>query len=227
MKAIRFLTVGILLAAASIYAGAQELKLPKCAIMPGIFIEKDDPCTNETAMGKVMAAINADLTKAGIEPMPPANAKSVYQTLVGKNAYDTLPTPAELLLIGQHLKAKYAMAFKLRWDISSKWVGLGPKTKAFAAVDMLVIDTDKQEIVLNVKGVKADSTKIEKGWETAAALLVNWGTTLFSGGPKTPHMERSGVVAVIKAMDPWIHPQPEQSKKIVLDAAQAEKSKTK
>ena len=168
--------------------------------MPVIFLEKNDTCDNATAKGKVMAAINADLERAGIEAMSPANAKSVYTSETGKAIYDTLPTPAEMLVIGRKLKAKYVMAAKLKWDIASKWVALGPKTEAYATVDMLVIDTDKQEIVINAQGVKADSTKIEKSWETAASLLVTMGATVFSGGPKTPHMERSGVVAVLKAI---------------------------
>ncbi len=227
MNVNKLLAAGLIIAALSPSAWSQEPSVPKCAIMPVIFLEKNDTCDNATAKGTVMAAINADLEKAGIEAMSPANAKAVYTAETGKAIYDSLPTPAEMLIIGRKLKAKYVMAAKLKWDVTSKWVALGPKTKAYATVDMLVIDTDKQEIVINSQGVKADSTKIEKSWETAASLLVTMGATVFSGGPKTPHMERSGVVAVLKAMEPWLSTLNAPSKKIVLDDARGAKLKSK
>lgn len=221
----KVLAVSAVLTTLAAAGWSQEVKLPKCAIMPVIFIEKNDICDNDTAKAKVMTAINADLEKAGIEAMPSANAKAVYTEITGKAIYDTLPTPAEMVKVGRQLKSKYVMAAKVRWDITTKWVALGPKTKAYATVDMLVIDTDKQEIIVNAQGVKADSTKIEKSWETAASILVSMGATVLSGGPKTPHMERSGVVAVLKAMDPWISTIGAPSKKIVVDDDKGSKTK--
>lgn len=91
---------------------------------------------------------------------------------------------------------------------------MGPKTKADCTVSMVIIDVSKGEVILDSKDVVADSTKVEKGWETAASLLVSAGFTVLSGGPKTPHQQRSAQMAIGKAMEPWLKEQAAKPKKI-------------
>jgi hypothetical protein len=111
--------------------------------------------------------------------------------------------PKKLLAFGKAVGADYVCAGTLAWRVRSVWVGLGPKTKANAVVNVMIIDVKKAEVALDVRGYDSDSTKAEKWYETAGSLLVSWGITLFSGGAKTPHMQKAAVKAIGASIDPW------------------------
>lgn len=114
-----------------------------------------------------------------------------------------VPPPKVLLEFGKAVGADYVCAGRVSWHVRSVWVGLGPKTKARALVDCRVIDVAKGEVLLDALEFSSDSTRAEKWYESAAALLVTWGVTLFSGGPKTPHIEKSAVLGVGGATEPF------------------------
>jgi hypothetical protein len=70
-------------------------------------------------------------------------------------------------------------------------------------VNVYIIDVKKKEVALEVRDFKSDSTKAEKWYESAGALFVTWGITLFSGGPKTPHMQNAAIKGIGAATDPF------------------------
>lgn len=114
-----------------------------------------------------------------------------------------LPDPKQLLALGKAAGADYVCVGTLSWRVRSIWVGLGPKTKADASVSVIIVDVKKAEVALNVIDMSSDSSKAEKWYETAGALLVAWGITLFSGGPKTPHIQKAAVKGIGAATDPY------------------------
>jgi hypothetical protein len=130
------------------------------------------------------------------------------------DAYPALPSPKDLLALGKRLNVDWVCAGRAKWHTKSVWVSLGPKTKADCTVDMLLIDVRKEEVALDAKDVMADSTRTEKGLETAGALLVSMGFTALSGGPKTPHQQRAVQQAIGKAMEPWLKTAAAASRKI-------------
>ena len=115
-----------------------------------------------------------------------------------------LPRAQALLKLGQELGVDYVCAGRLTWHTTSKWVALGPKTKAYAYLDLMLIDVEEKLILVDAKRIETDSTRIEKSWETAASLLISSGFTMLSGGPKTPHQQRAAQMAIAKALEPWL-----------------------
>lgn len=114
------------------------------------------------------------------------------------------PSPLEMLRIGRDMGVDLVCVGDASWHTRSIWVSLGPKTKATCTVDMVIIDVAKAEVVLDARRVSADSHKRETTAETAAALLIHIGFTAVSGGPKTPHQQRSARLAIGEAMEPWL-----------------------
>ncbi len=129
---------------------------------------------------------------------------------VWKDTYDkpkdqpVLPTAKQLLDFGQKAGADYVCAGRLTWKVKSIWVALGPKTKATAFLDCRIVNVKKKTIELDVKQFSSDSTRAEKWYETAGSLLVTWGVTVVSGGPKTPHMQRAAIKAIGGATNPFV-----------------------
>jgi hypothetical protein len=158
------------------------------------------------------------------EPQSPTLVKTTWEETLGqaklKDTYDgsdnlpSLPTAKDLLALGETLKVDLVCAGRAKWHTKSVWVSLGPKTKADCTVDIMIVDVLNKEVVLEAHDVKADSTRTEKGLETAASLLISFGFTAFSGGPKTPHQKRAGQLAVMLAMDPWLKTEAQRRKKI-------------
>jgi hypothetical protein len=114
-----------------------------------------------------------------------------------------LPNPKQLLEFGKKAGVDYVCVGTLTWRVRSIWVGLGPKTKADATVSCNIVDVNKAELALDVKDMSSNSSKAEKWYESAGALLVYWGITVFSGGPKTPHIQKAAVKAIGTATDPF------------------------
>ena len=181
----------------------------KVAIVPMTFFEKDGSkdfkvCENKTAITTTKTAIVDMLHLANLEIVDENVAAAEWNKHDGSKDPDVLPDPAELLHFGRALDADFVIVGITKWEIKTKWVGLGPKTKAYCHVDALIIDVNRKEVVDRANDIQSDSTRREQSWETAAALFVSWGFTLFSGGPKTPHMERSGQQAWSLVLKPFL-----------------------
>lgn len=189
-----------------------EIQVPKIAVYPWCFAENERG-TNEQAMRSVQELLRKSFeNRAGMEVIPEARCRAAWIQLGNEDIPLTvedpgqlprLPSAKKLLEFGEALGADYVCAGTVAWRVRSVWVGLGPKTKAEATVNVIIIDVKRKEIVLDVRDFSSGSNKAEKWYETAGALLVSWGITLFSGGPKTPHMQRAGVIAVGAAIEPF------------------------
>jgi hypothetical protein len=189
-----------------------QLEAKKIALYPWSFAENERG-TNEQAVRTVQELLRRSFEdRAGLEIIPEGRCRSVWLQLGNDNVSLTyeepgqlpqLPSPKKLLEFGEALGADYVCAGTVSWRVRSVWVGLGPKTKVEATVNVIIVDVKKREIVVDVRDFSSGSSKAEKWYETAGALLVSWGITLFSGGPKTPHMQRAGVIAVGAAIEPF------------------------
>ncbi len=189
-----------------------EIQVPKIAVYPWCFAENERG-TNEQAVRSVQELLRKSFeNRAGMEIIPEARCRAAWIQLGNEDVPLTvedpgqlprLPSGKKLLEFGEALGADYVCAGTVAWRVRSVWVGLGPKTKAEATVNVIIIDVKRKEIVLDVRDFSSGSNKAEKWYETAGALLVSWGITLFSGGPKTPHMQRTGVIAVGAAIEPF------------------------
>lgn len=60
------------------------------------------------------------------------------------------------------MQVDYVCSGTLGWRVRSVWVGLGPKTKSTATVDLIIIDVKNGEIVHEVKSLNSDGSKAEK-----------------------------------------------------------------
>ncbi len=161
--------------------------------------------------------------KANVSVLPDLEVRNAWQAVSSEPWAETveepsdmpqIPTAEKLLELGTAAKVDFVCAGRLKWHIKSVWVGLGPKTKAYATVDMRIIDVSKKEVVLDVKDFRSDTGKAEKWYETAGALLLTWGITLVSGGPKTPHVQKSALLAVGGSSETFFSTQAQSSKKI-------------
>lgn len=139
---------------------------------------------------------------------------------VWKDTYDNpgnqpaLPTAKQLLEFGEKAGADYVCAGRLTWKVKSIWVALGPKTKATAYLDCRIVNVKDRTVELDVKKFSSDSTRAEKWYETAGSILVTWGVTVVSGGPKTPHMQRAAIKAIGGAMNPFVSTYGQKAAKI-------------
>lgn len=192
---------------------------PKVAILPWVL--KDG---TETANKTAKDVLNTLFEKSRLEVVSPARVLTVWEQEMGEapirdvlgsqDPLPPMPQPKRLLELGKKLGIDLVCAGRADWHTKSVWVALGPKTKAECTVDVVIVDVKKGEIALQADGVKGDSTRIEKGLETAGALLVSFGITALSGGPKTPHQQRAVTNAIAKSMEPWLRTQAAASKKI-------------
>ncbi len=131
----------------------------------------------------------------------------------------SLPSPKELLKLGEKLGADWVISGYAMWHTRSVWIGLGPKTKSDCVVDMLIIDVKKKELSLDARKVKMDNAPRENPLKAATTILLGVAgakglfssslpLTIVSGGPKTPPEKSAAQSAVAKAIRPWLalHP---------------------
>jgi len=201
------LVVVALATAALSPVGAQETKpqaappAVKMVCLPFYFSE-DRP----SAVEKVKGAFKTLVQSVGMEWIDEGRVVGVWTRDMGERlGKKEIPENKKLLELGQRLGSDYVAAGTCSWQVRSVWVGLGPKTKAICTVELVIVDVKGRRVAHHAVAT-ADSTKKEEEWATAAALLVNPLFTVVSGGPKTPHMERSGVVATAKALEEWLKP---------------------
>lgn len=179
------------------------------AVLPWIYRGGTD-----TAIRTANDTLDAFFDKAKCDRIAKVKVISEWQDHLGKSAnrenggegdaMPELPTPKELLQVGQDLGTDYVCAGRAKWHTKSVWVSLGPKTKAECTVDVEIVDVRNQQVVLDQRGVKADDTKVESGLETAAAVFISMGFTALSGGPKTPHQQKAVQHALALAFEPWL-----------------------
>ena len=117
---------------------------------------------------------------------------------------DTLATPSQMLRIGQKFGVDWVMTGNAEWHSRSIWVGFGPKTKSTCTINARVVDVKNKEVVLDVQNIQVDSTAKEDTMKVIGTLFVSNLFTIVSGGPKTPHEERSVQLGILKALEPWI-----------------------
>lgn len=126
--------------------------------------------------------------------------------------WNELPTPKELLSLGEKLGVDWVITGKAEWHTHSIWVGLGPQTKSDCTVDVIVVDVRKREIALDARKVKMDSTAKEDTLKAVGTVLLTPLFTVVSGGPKTPHKQRAVQLAIAKAIQPWLAERPQSPK---------------
>ncbi len=129
--------------------------------------------------------------------------KPVTERVKARDYFPSLPEESKLLSLGQTLAVDFVVALRCSFSTTSKWVALGPKTKAFCTAQVIVIDVKAKEVAHEATSTM-DSTRRESNLETAASLLVSVGFTAFSGGPKTPHQQAAAQLALAEAVGPWI-----------------------
>lgn len=189
---------------------ASRPKIKTVAVLPWSYHDGTGTAT-KTADEAIIALFSG----AGYAVVPSAVTKEYWTNLFGKTPRELIfdeddrvvpdiPSAKELLKLGREMGVDLVCAGFASWHTRSIWVSLGPKTKATCTVDMMIIDVEKAEVVLEAKRVSADSHKKETTAETAAALLIHIGFTAVSGGPKTPHQQRSAQLAIGEAMEPWL-----------------------
>jgi len=177
-----------------------------------------------SAVDTAQSALSKLLENEGYQAISQADVNTVWKREMGMSIPDTTagesdppvdyPKPKDALALGRRLHGDLVCVGRIRWHTKSVWVGLGPKTKAEAYVDCMLIDTHTHEVALEEKAVEADDTKVESGLETAGALLVSMYITVLSGGPKTPHQQKAAINAIALAFDPWLKTQARETKRI-------------
>ena len=192
-------------------SGAKMAGAPdRVAMLPWMFQEGTDTAMT-TARKTIETLFNAShcsfLDEGAVLSMWESGMKQTKSSkrVFGSRDYmPDLPGAKDLLALGRKLNANIVVTGRCKWSTGSKWVALGPKTKAWCTVDVLIIDVKNSEIDLEAMNITADSTRVEKGWETAGSMLLSSGFTIFSGGPKTPQQQRAAQIAISKALEPWL-----------------------
>lgn len=199
----------VVLAALSL-SGTAQVTIKKVALYPWTFAENEKG-TSEGGIATASDTLRKLFeTRGGYEVVPAGRSAAVWKELGFPEAPLTVEElgqlPAtfddkQLLQFGKRMGVDYVCAGTLGWRVRSVWVGLGPKTKADATVNVRIIDVKAGTVALDVRDFSSASTKAEKWYESAGALLLTWGITLFSGGPKTGHIQKAAVRGIGGATD--------------------------
>ncbi len=134
-----------------------------------------------------------------------------------------LPTPKQLLILGEKLGVDWVITGRASWHTRSVWIGLGPKTKSDCTVDMLIVDVRKKELSLDARKVKMGNAAKDPPLKAATAVLLGLVSangrffsalplTLVSGGPKTPREQSAVQLALANAIGPWLALHPRNKK---------------
>ena len=114
-------------------------------------------------------------------------------------------TLSELVRLGRSVGAKYVVAPDFNFHSRSIWVDLGPKTISTAIINIVIANASTGRIVYVRKNVSGRSDEKFNAWKAGADVIFTPLVTAVSGGPKTPHEERAVQIAVIRAMQGWVH----------------------
>lgn len=213
------------LAALSLGALAQKIgdsgttttvRVKHAAVLPIAFFRNGDLYDHKEPIDAFKDDLNAVLTKYAIDTVDEPHVRAAWQQATGMpfdDKQDQLPDPKDLLKVGHELGVDYVIFARCKYHVNSVWQGLGPKTHADARVDLWIVDVANSEFALKAEDVKGGDTEHEPGWKTAVTLLVA-PISPISGGPETGHMKVAGVVALDKALAPWVEKQESGTTKI-------------
>ena len=131
-----------------------------------------------------------------------------------------LPTPQELLKLGERLGVDWVITGHAKWHTRSIWIGLGPKTKSDCTVDMMIVDVKNKELSLDARQVKMNNAPKDPPLKAATVVILglvsgNFSAlplTAISGGPKTPREQSAVRLAIAKAIEPWLAQHPKNTK---------------
>ncbi len=190
-----------------------QADVARVAIFPWTFAENERG-TNMTAVTTAMDTLRRLFEqRGGYEVISEVRCRAVWREMGMQEVPLTVENPSDLprtfdekrlLEYGRRLGVDYVCAGTLSWRVRSVWVTLGPKTKADATVNLIIIDVKNGEVAHEVRELNSASTKAERWYETAGALLVNIGITVVSGGPKTPQMQNAAVKAIGAAVEDFL-----------------------
>ncbi|MDO8650453.1 MAG: hypothetical protein Q7K33_04085 [Candidatus Berkelbacteria bacterium] len=210
-----FLMLAIMGALASILS-AQKIgvsatgtaaKQPKVAFLPLMFQENDkgEREYTQSAREPYEKALYGAFERLGMERLGPV-VNFAWRELKGA-VFDTaafeLPDPANLVKLGQKLGADYVVVSRCRYNVRSDWQGLGPKTRADATVDLWIVDVASSEFALKQERIFSHSREKAPDWRIAVDLFLA-PISAFSGGPKTDHEAKAGLLSLGKAIQPWL-----------------------
>ncbi len=182
-------------------ATASDVKVETAAVLPIAFVNGSNGSRKTTK-----EFLTTILTKAKVDTPSEVKTLTAWEQ-VNKGEFAAkpeLPTPSQMLRLGEKLGTNWVIAASVDFHSRSIWVGLGPKTKSTATINMRIVNVAKEEVALDVKGLKMDDTAKEDTLKAVGALFVSGLFTFVSGGPKTPHEERAAEMGLVKAMEPWL-----------------------
>lgn len=182
------------------------VSVPKVAVLPLVYTNGTDGAetTAKTTLEKLIRGVGYELIDEG-------KVNGVWSRQMGQpRDTKTIPADKELLALGEGLGADYVVAGTCGWRVKTI-VGFGLKTKALCNVEVRVVRVKTKEVDYTATA-DADSTKRLKDSEIAGAILFAPIAAFVSGGPKTPHMQRSAQMALLKVLDPWLKRQQEAVK---------------
>ena len=186
---------------------ATTAKQPKVAFMPLMFweIDKGEREYVNTARDPYEKALYGTFEKLGMERLGPV-VNFAWKELKG-SVFDTalfqLPEAADLVALGKKVGADYVVVSRCKFAVRSDWQGLGWKTRADATVDLWVVDVASSEFALKQVGIFSNSREKSPDWRLAVDLFVA-PISAFSGGPKTDHEKKAGLLSLGKAIQPWL-----------------------
>lgn len=178
-----------------------DVKVETAAVLPIAFVKGSDGSRKTTK--EFMTTL---LTKTKVDTPSEVKTLSAWEQ-VNKGEFvakPELPTPAQMLRLGEKLGTNWVIAASVDFHSRSIWVGLGPKTKSTVTINLRIVDVAKEEIALDVKGLEMDDTAKEDTLKALGTVFVSGLFTFVSGGPKTPHEERAAEMGIAKAMEPWL-----------------------
>lgn len=183
---------------------AQAVK--RIAVLPILFFEDDNKSDNEEVTSAFQTGLDTIITKLAIDKVDTPHVLQSWKATTGSSFSDSIyqmPDAKSLLQVGHNLGTDYVLFARVKWHARSVWQGLGPKTHANATVDLWIINVKENKFELRAENIVGGSTEHEPAWKSAVTLLV-LPVSVVSGGPKTPHMKHAGVVALDKAIGPWV-----------------------
>ncbi len=205
-----------LLSAVLSFAAAALMLTPACAavnsvrrvaILPFAYTEEGKPYTKEgpnEPPAKGREVLETVFGKAGCAVVSDAETLAAWRSLVGSTG-GGLPEDQVLLKLGQRMGVDLVCAGKVNWHIRTPVTITGPKTKALCTVEMKLVNVKTAQLEISPKPpVQYSSDRKLKSGELAIFVLV-YPYTWFSGGPKTPQMEKSLVFGLGTALEPWLH----------------------
>lgn len=186
---------------------ALATEAPKVAFMPLMFWEADkgEREYTLTAREPYEKALYGTFEKLGMEKLG-AYVNFAWKEMKGsvfETALFQLPDPADLVALGKKVGADYVVVSRCKYTVRSDWQGLGWKTRADATVDLWVVNVASSEFALKQDGVFSNSREKSPDWRLAVDLFIA-PISAFSGGPKTDHEKKAGLLSLGKAIQPWL-----------------------